>query len=888
MVRASELRKLFLDFFAQRGHRIIRSDSLIPPPEDKSLLFTGAGMNQFKNEFMGRGAPDLKRAATSQKCLRTADLDNVGRTAYHHTFFEMLGNFSFGDYFKREAILWAWEFMTDVLKIPREKLQVSVYEDDEEAFAIWRDEVGLDPAIIHRFGEHENFWPADAPSKGPNGLCGPCSEIFYDWGPSVGCGRPDCDPSCDCDRFCEVWNLVFQQFDRKDGGVLEPLPTKNIDTGMGLERLAAVMQGRLSNFDTDLFVPIIRAIEREAEREYERLRDGPQGTAFRRIADHVRAATFCICDGVLPGNAGRGYVLRKLIRRALLDGRRLELHRPFLYGLVPIVANVMRDQYPELTERRENIAGLIRIEEERFLQTLDQGMAILQEMVDRVRKSGGDTLPGAEAFRLFDTYGVPLDVTESVLDDAGIKVDAEGFEKELARQRERSRRGTSLAADIFGGGPIKRLKELGAATTFTGYERDEERARIIGLITGDELVEQIAEGAEAMVVLDRTAFYAEAGGEVGDTGLIEKPDARFDVTDTRRAEGLFLHVGRLVTGSLRVGDAVIARPDVERRAAIRRNHTATHLMHMALREVLGRHAQQAGSYVGPDRLRFDFTHPRAMSREELRLVEEMVNRRILSNDPVSWRETSLEEARAEGAMALFGEKYGDVVRLLDIGGYSKELCGGLHCRATGEIGLFKVLSESAVAAGVRRIEAVTGMEALRYVHEKEDALRALAEKLGAPEPQLADRAEFLQRQIRDLRKELQRARTSRAPSVEEYLRRAKVVGEARIVTARLDDATVEEMRALADRIRQSGKPVGVILGSARDGKVTLIVAFTRELVAKGCNAGDIARAAARLCGGGGGGRPDMAQAGGKLPEKLDDALRAAVQLAEKILTGAER
>jgi len=879
-MRASELRRLFLDFFAQRGHRIIRSDSLIPPAEDKSLLFTGAGMNQFKNEFMGRGAPDLKRAATSQKCLRTADLDNVGRTAYHHTFFEMLGNFSFGDYFKREAILWAWEFMTRVLRVPPEKLQVSVYKDDDEAFTIWEKEVGLPARVIHRFGEHDNFWPADAPTKGPNGLCGPCSEIFYDWGPSVGCGRPDCNPSCDCDRFCEVWNLVFQQFYRKDGGILDPLPTRNIDTGMGLERLAAVMQGKLSNFDTDLFVPIIRAIERESEQDYGAVRSTPKGMAFRRIADHARAATFCICDGVLPSNAGRGYVLRKLIRRALLGGRRLGLHKPFLYRLVPVVTSLMQDQYPELVERRENIAQLIRIEEERFLQTLERGMDVLQEMISELRKSGQKALPGAEAFRLFDTYGLPFDVTESVLEDEGFTTSLEEFQREMERQRELSRKRTSLAADIFGSGPIKRLRETGVtSTTFTGYERDEERARVIGLVAGDDLVQELASGMDGIVVLDRTPFYGEAGGEVGDTGIIEGADSRFEVTDTKRGEGMTLHVGRLLHGRLRTGDAVTAKPDRARREAIRRNHTATHLLHMALREVLGPHAQQAGSYVGPDRLRFDFTHPRAMTQEEVQLVEDIVNRRILANDSVTWRYMKLEEARAEGATALFGEKYGDIVRLLEIGGYSKELCGGLHCRATGDIGLFKILSESSVAAGVRRIEAVTGTEALAYVRSTEEMIRTIAEELGVQQTQIVERVRQLQKQIKDLRREIQRTKESQILAPEEYLERARIVGDARIVTARLDDATPDEMRALADRLRQSGKPVGVVLGSARDGKVALVVAFSRDLVARGCNASDVARAAASLCGGGGGGRPDMAQAGGKDPGALDAAIQKAADLA---------
>jgi len=884
-MKASELRQAYLDFFAKKGHRVVRSDSLVPPAEDKSVLFTPAGMNQFKNEFMGRREPGFTRAVTSQKCLRTADIDNVGRTAWHHTFFEMLGDFSFGDYFKRESITWAWDFLTNVLKLPPERLQVSVFEDDDEAFDIWEKEIGLDPAIIHRFGEHDNFWPADCPSKGPNGLCGPCSEIFYDYGKDVGCGRPDCNPSCECDRFCEIWNLVFQQFDRKDGGVLEPLPTKNIDTGMGLERTAAVLQGKRTSFDTDLFVPLIRAVEREAETDYAAVRETRKGVAFRRIADHVRAGVFCISDGILPGNSGRGYVLRKLLRRALLDGRRLDMKDPFLYRLVPVVVEVMGDHYPEIAERRENISRLIRMEEERFLQTLDQGMNILQEMLARLRARGADTLSGEDAFRLFDTYGLPLDVTETILGDEGLSVDKAGFEKAMDKQRELSRQGTRIASDIFAGGPVVALRERGCSTQFTGYEEDEGHGKVVGIITGEETADLLDENADGALVLDRTPFYGEAGGEVGDTGIIRGEGWLFEVADTQRSEGLFLHMGKVKTGTVRVGDSATAKPDVARRAAVRRNHTATHLMHMALRAVLGKHAEQAGSYVGPDRLRFDFTHMKAVTPEELRLVEQMVNARIIENSPVTFRHTTLDQARAEGAMALFGEKYADVVRLLDIGGYSKELCGGLHCSATGEIGLFKILSESSVAAGVRRIEAVTGMEAVKFVHAQEDLLRSVCETLGAQEAQLVERARQLSDQVKELRKEVQRARRSTAPSADEYLKNAADVGGAKIVAAKVEGATADDLRALSDRLRQAGGSIGVVLATETEGKATLIVAFTKDLIERGCHAGNIAGAAAKLCGGGGGGRPDMARAGGKDPSGLDNALKKAVEMISHALAG---
>jgi len=873
----SELRKKFLQFFERRGHRVIPSDSLIPPPEDKSLLFTGAGMNQFKNEFMGRGRPGLKRAVTCQKCLRTGDMEKVGHTPAHHTFFEMLGNFSFGDYFKREAMLWAWEFMTLELGIAPERLRVSVYEEDDEAYAIWEKEVGVRPEAIYRYGQHENFWPADAPRLGPNGLCGPCAEIFYDWGPEVGCGRETCEPACDCGRFCEVWNLVFQQYNRLDGGVLEPLPLKNIDTGMGLERAAAVMQGKFSDFECDLFLPIIRAIEGEVEKDYAPRSEAREGVAFRRIADHIRAAAFCIADGVLPGNAGRGYVLRKLIRRAVLDGNRLERREPFLYRLVPAVARIMADAYPELVERRENIARLIRIEEERFHQTLDVGLRMLEERIERLRQTGREVLPGEEAFRLFDTYGLPLDVTESILADEGLRVEAEGFEREMERQRQLSRSGTRISADIFGSGPVARLKERGCATRFEGYERDETQGTVLGIVCADDLREEAAEGDACTIVLDRTTFYAEAGGEVGDTGLLEGEGGRFQVEDTQRSDDLILHVGRVARGRIRQGDLLTARPDVERRAAIRRNHTATHLLHFALREVLGPHAEQAGSLVAPDRLRFDFTHTEAMTDEELRLVEDRVNQLILQNSPVTWRILPLEQARAEGAVALFGEKYGEEVRLLDIGGYSKELCAGLHCSATGEIGLFKILGESSVAAGIRRIEAVTGMEALRRFQSLEEAQRKVCAELGVPAD--ADRAlERIRQQaelVRDLRRQLHKARQAAGPGAAEYMKQAREVGGTKIATVRLPEASAEDLRALADRLRRMAPSVAAVLGSADQGRALLVVALTRDLVERGLHAGRIAGQAAKVVGGGGGGRPDMAQAGGRNPDALEQALRKA-------------
>ena len=676
---------------------------------------------------------------------------------------------------------------------------------------------------------------------------------------------------------------------------------------MGLERMAAVMQGVRTSFDTDLFAPIIQAIERETEKPYAPVRAAREGVAFRRIADHTRAAAFCIGDGVLPENTGRGYVLRKLIRRAVLDGGRLGRKAPFLYRLVPVITRVMEDQYPDLAGRRENVARLVQIEEERFHQTLDQGQAILDE---KHTISPGTAVTGTDAFNLADTYGLPFEVTQALVEERGLQMadDASAeFESKMARQRELSRKGTKISADIFGGGPIAQLKERSAGTVFEGYEKDESEGMVLGIVVGKELRNEVGEGEDATLVLDRTSFYGESGGEVGDTGILMKDSARFEVSDSQRtegrvlhvghlvgdrieeedvlqrAEGMVLHVGKVTAGRIRIGDRLTTRPNVPRRAAIRRNHTATHLMHHALREVLGRHAEQAGSLVAPDRLRFDFHHTQAVTDEELRLVEDKVNAKILENAPVGSRVLPIAQAKAEGAMALFGEKYGDEVRLLDIGGYSKELCGGLHCHATGDIGLFRIVSESSVAAGIRRIEAATGLEALRLVRAKEDLLDRLSETLGAPEARLVERAEQLSQQVKDLRRDLQKAKQSSGRGPDDYLKAAKEIGGAKLVAAKVEGASADDLRALVDQLRRRAPSLAVALGAVSDERVNLIVALSQDLVARGLHAGKIAGEAAKQVGGGGGGKPDMAQAGGKDPAGLDKAIETAARLiAEKL------
>jgi alanyl-tRNA synthetase len=869
-----ELRKLFLEFFEKRGHRACPSDPLIPPADDKSLLFTGAGMNTFKNEFLQRVPLKFTRAASSQKCLRTGDIEEVGRTDIHHTFFEMLGNFSFNDYFKREAILWAWEFLTDLLHVNPDKLAISVHQEDEEAFRIWAEFFPVER--IRRLGDAVNFWPADAPKQGPNGLCGPCSEIFYDRG-TESCGHPWCGIECDCKnyRYVELWNLVFQQFDRKDGGVLEPLPFKNIDTGMGLERTAAVVQGVRSDFEIDIFKSLIEDVCRAVGVDY---RADPETTRrVRRIADHIRAVTFCIADGILPSNQGRGYVERKLLRQAVRDAVKLGCDDCFLYSLVPTVADVMGDAYPEVKERRESISRIVRAEELRFHEALRQGTNILEDLMQKLRASGEKALPGTEAFRLFDTYGLPIEVAQSILQEAGFSVDTEGFEREMERQRAQARATTSLSGDIFGSGPLVELRERGVSTQFLGYERNETTAAVVALLSDEDIVEMADEGETVSVILDRSTFYGESGGQVGDTGALESQAACFEVTDCKWAEGMLIHFGEVKRGRLKAGDTLTCRPDLRRRAAIRRHHTATHLLHHALRAVLGPHATQAGSLVAPDRLRFDFTHPEAPTPDQLRKVEQIVNDKILENTPVCARHTGLAEARKEGAMALFGEKYGDQVRMIDVGGYSKELCGGLHVNATGEVGLFHIVSEGSVAAGVRRIEAVTGLAALERMRQGDKRTARLAELLKVPETRLEERVNGLLDQIKELRADAKRAPRARGAGGD-LLDAARQVHGVRIVAQEIPNADANQLRQLADSLTKKQPSVAALLASKGARGALFIVGLSKDLVERSLNAVEIARAAATELGGGAGGRPDMAQAGGQKGDNIPSALKKAEAL----------
>ncbi|HHH46768.1 MAG TPA: alanine--tRNA ligase [Thiotrichales bacterium] len=873
-MKTADIRRTFLDFFEQKGHAIVPSSSLVPA-NDPTLLFTNAGMVQFKDVFLGRETRPYTRAASAQRCVRAGgkhnDLENVGYTARHHTFFEMLGNFSFGDYFKREAIAYAWELLTEVFRLPPERLWVTVYAEDDEAADIWLEEIGIDPARFTRIGdkpggaryESDNFW-----AMGDTGPCGPCSEIFYDHGPEVPGGPPG-SPDEDGDRYVEIWNLVFMQYNRDAEGNLHPLPRPSVDTGMGLERLAAVLQGVHSNYEIDLFRHLIAAAaEVLGTRETDNV-------SLRVIADHIRSCAFLITDGVLPSNEGRGYVLRRIIRRAIRHGYLLGAKEPFFYRLVAPLAEEMGDAYPELVAARPQVERVLRQEEERFAETLEKGMALLEEAIAGLE---GKVIPGELVFRLYDTYGFPVDLTADIARERNLTLDMAGFEHEMAAQRERARTASRFEVDYNAG-----LK-VDVCTEFTGYEHLVERARIEALYRNEDAVERLRAGEKGVVVLDHSPFYAESGGQVGDTGVIETATARFRVTDTQKSGHAILHIGEVEEGELVVGEEVEARVDEARRRAVMLNHSATHLLHAALRRVLGEHVQQKGSLVGPDRLRFDFSHFEPLTEAQLREVEHLVNEQIRRDLEVEARIMPLEEARRTGAMALFGEKYGDEVRVLQMGDFSIELCGGTHVRRVGEIGLFKIVSESGIAAGVRRIEAVTGEKALEYAEDIESRLHHIAALLKAP-PEQADEkvAQLLERQ-RTLEKELERLRAKLAASQGSALtdRTVEVEGIP-VLATRLEDGTpVKVLRETLDQLRNRLGSGVVVLGTVNEGKVNLVAGVTKDLTDR-IHAGNLIRAVAERVGGKGGGRPDMAQAGGNRPEQLEAALAAVPELVKSHL-----
>jgi len=855
MKSSAQLRQAFLDYFTERAHSAVESSPLVPG-NDPSLLFTNAGMVQFKDVFLGREKRPYNRAASSQRCVRAGgkhnDLENVGYTARHHTFFEMLGNFSFGDYFKREAIQYAWEFLTEVLGMPPEKLWVTIFDDDDAAEKIWLDEIGIDPKRFSRCGEKDNFW-----SMGDTGPCGPCSEIFYDHGPQVAGGPPG-SPDEDGDRYIEIWNLVFMQFDRDAQGRLTPLPRPSVDTGMGLERLAAVMQGVHSNYEIDLFRALI-----EAAAEATGCAD-PDNQSLRVIADHIRSAAFLVVDGITPGNEGRGYVQRRIIRRAIRHGYQLGQRQPFFYKLVAPLAAQMGDAYPELLAKQHQVERVLKTEEERFADTLEQGMRIFTEIVAGL---DGKHIPGEAVFRLYDTYGFPSDLTADIARERGLTLDMAGFEREMEAQKERAR-----AASHFGAGQAN-LIDVEGETDFSGYDDLEDQGTVVGLYVDGEPRDQLEVGEAGLVVLDVTPFYAESGGQVGDSGWLVGDTARFEVQDTQKqGGGLSCHIGRVSLGELRMGDRVTASVSADRRRAIALHHSATHLLHAALRQVLGEHVQQRGSQVGPDRLRFDFSHCEAVDAGQLREIERLVNREIRQNHTVETRIMGLDDAKASGAMALFGEKYTEQVRVLRMGDFSTELCGGTHVRAVGDIGLFKVVSEAGVSSGVRRIEAVAGDRALTWVEDQETRLARIADLVKGSANDADDKVAHLVDRSRKLEKELEQLKSKLASAAGSDLANQVVeVDGVKVLAAKLDGTDAKALRDTLDQLKNKVGSGVVLLATESEGKVSLIAGVTKDLTHR-FKAGDLVKAAAEKVGGRGGGRPDMAQAGGSDPAGIPAAL----------------
>lgn len=870
-MRTDEIRSLYLKFFEERGHKIYPSDSLVPS-NDPTLLFTGAGMNQFKDEFMNIGKIEFRRATTAQKCIRTGDIMNVGVTPSHHTFFEMMGNFSFGDYFKKDAITWAWEFLTGALKIDEKLLQASVYHNDEEAFNIWKNEIGLNESRITRLGDHDNFWPADAPKLGPNGPCGPCSEIFFDRGEAVGCGKPDCDITCDCRRYVEIWNLVFTQFDRQSDGSLPPLPQKNIDTGMGLERMAACMQGVKTNMDIDIFKPILGTLEEMSGIKYGS--DKNKDTLMKRIADHSRAITFCIAEGVLPANTHRGYVLKRLLRRAVLDGRNLGIGEAFLYNMVDSVGKAMGGQYPEIVARSENIKDTVKTEEDKFLSTLSRGLNIIDLAVKKTKEENKTAIDGDTAFELYDTYGFPYELAEEVVEKEGLTLDREGFEEAMEKAREKARQGAKMKGDIFAKGPMAEVKKVTSETIFEGYEKVELEAKVVAIVKDNDVTDKAASGERVELILDKTCFYGESGGQIGDRGIIVGDgNLVIEIDDTQKIDNIFVHSGTISSGTVSTDQKVTCKVDTERRQNITRNHTSTHLLHWALRQVLGEKAEQKGSWVGPDRARFDFQHGSALKESEIEKIEELVNQKIIANTSVKKEVMKIDKAKERGAIALFGEKYGDEVRLVSVGDYSKELCGGCHINATGEIGMFRIIAEESVAAGVRRLETCTGIPAWKMARNELKTLATIAREIKSSIKEAPEKIRMILEEDKKIRKELESVKKGNLDSkIADMVKEAKDIDGISYLSLNLGEIDGKELRNASDIVRKNFKNGVALLGGAKDGKVSLLCVSSKEMIEKGIKAGDIIRQAAEIVGGSGGGRPDMAQAGGKNPEKLAEAL----------------
>lgn len=877
-MKSSEIRSSFLEFFKAKEHEVVKSLSLIPR-HDPTLLFTNAGMVQFKSVFLGEEKRPYARAVSCQKCIRAggkhSDLENVGHTARHHTFFEMLGNFSFGDYFKKDAILFAWELLTQWYKLPKERLWASVYEDDDEAMNLWKELTDIPANRIVKLGAKDNFW-----QMGDTGPCGPCSEIIFDQGEAVGCGRPDCRIGCDCDRYLELWNLVFMQFNRDESGNLMPLPKPSIDTGMGLERLTAVLQGKNNNFNSDLFAPIISAIA--AMSNVSCGRSTETDVSIRVIADHLRAIVFLLSEGLMPSNEGRGYVLRRIIRRASRHAKLLGLDGAVLYRLMDSVVNSMGDIYPELIHEKERSSKVLMFEEEKFTKTLEQGMKILDDIIDGLKKTGEQTIPGEELFRLYDTYGFPLDLARDIVVDNHLFIDEEGFHREMEIQRERARASWVGEDEAIASIYKELVSEIGE-TVFVGYDILEIEAVIKAIIRNGKVVTEASEGDEVELFFDKTPFYGESGGQVGDVGIIQKSEvgviSEAEVIDTKKEAGLHSHIVKIKRGNFKVWDRVKCVVDRDKRLSTARNHTATHLLHIALRAVLGEHVKQAGSLVSPERMRFDFAHFYPLDKKEIESIEDIVNSKILENIMVETEITDIQSAVKAGVIALFGEKYGEKVRVIRVPGFSAELCGGTHCRATGDIGLFIIISEGSVASGIRRIEALTGKAAFDYLRQRSSELNRIASILKTDSPY--ERVEKLLVDMRELDKEIEILKSKMASqSSLSVIDKVKDIDGVKVLACRVDNLEQKDLRVLADNIRDRIGSGIILLASALDGQASMVAMVTKDLVKK-YSAGEILKNIAAMAGGRGGGKAEMAQGGTKEIEKLDNALNAVYDLIKK-------
>ena len=873
----NEIREEFLKFFESKDHLRLPSFPLVPR-NDNSLLLINSGMAPMKAYFTGQEIPPSKRVTTCQKCIRTGDIDNVGKTARHGTFFEMLGNFSFGDYFKNEIVPWSWEFVTKVLEIPEDRLYVTIYEEDDETGKIWHDVVGLPWDRIVKLGKEDNFW------EHGTGPCGPCTEIYYDRGPEYGCDSPTCGVGCDCDRYMEFWNLVLTQFNAEEDGTYTELAMKNVDTGMGLERMATIMQGVDSIFDVDTVKSIRDAVCAKAGVEYGK--DHKTDVSVRVITDHIRSVTMMTADGVLPSNEGRGYVLRRLLRRAARHGKLLGIEGEFLAELSKSVIACSGEAYPELVEKQDYIFKILSIEENSFYKTIDKGMEILKADMEEMKAAGEKVMSGEKSFRLYDTYGFPVDLTKEILAEEGMEIDEDAFTAEMKAQKERARSARAKSNYMGAAETVYNELPVELETAFAGYDvYDVANAKIVALVANEAVAETAQAGDTVAVFLDRTPFYAESGGQVGDQGVIKTETGVVKVTNcVKVVGGKIAHMGEVTEGLVQVGEMACASIDVELRMASSRNHSATHLLHKALRTVLGTHVEQAGSYVSAERLRFDFTHFAAMTADEIKEVERLVNDAIFASYDVHTDEMSIDEARNRGAMALFGEKYGEVVRVVDMGGYSIELCGGAHLKNTAQVGSFKILSENGVAAGVRRIEAVTGKEALKHYQAQEDEIKEICRLVKSTPDKLLARLEQLLAEQKETAKELEKLKAKMAGGAADEMLNSKVeIGGVAVLAAEVKDMDGNALRTMGDQLKQKLGSGVVVLASGKDGKVNLMAMATDDVVKKGVHAGNIIKAAAAVCGGGGGGRPNMAQAGGKDASKIADALeKAKAVVAEQL------